>query len=318
LWTGSFFIKFVFKFIGMRKCFLLSLFLLWHHAADAQTQKKDSFFVVVKEDRFFVRHLVKKNETVMGVAVNYKVPAIVFSQNNEMALQETPKPGKPVLIPLGNYNFFKKEPANPEKARPLYYRVKQGDRLSDVSRYGSVNENLLRDWNRIDDDSKLQAVLMVGWVSYTPPGSQNETTMDMGEESSKPVGMLPTGGQPLQGAAGSTTDTAEAPSRLEQMYDYQTSNGTMVIDLAGTVVFYTAQTTVSSGMLYGFSNDVPKGKVVKITNTSNGKFAFVRILGPLPATKQYYNAKLGVDSRAKTELGIRDNKLWCAFSYGGG
>jgi len=293
----------------MRKSFLLILALVLHFIADAQ--KKDSLFVVVKDDRFFVRHLFKKEETVLSVAGKYKVPAIVLSQNNELALQETPKPGKPLYIPLGNYNFLKKETADPAKFRALYYRVQKTDRLSDIGRYATVSEDMLRDWNNITDESKLQPVVMVGWVAYNPDGAPEGIDVRSGESN------VTTAPHAMDVAGSQETDTAEQPSRLEQMYDYQTNNGEQVTTVAGTVVFYTAQTTVSSAMLYGFSNDIPKGKVVKITNTSNGKFAFVRILGPMPATKQYINAKIGVDSRAKAELGIRDNKLWCDLSYGG-
>lgn len=81
------------------------------------------------------------------------------------------------------------------------------------------------------------------------------------------------------------------------------------------VVFFKPQTTVNNKLLYAFSNDIGRGRVIKVVNPTNQKFVFAKIIGPLPATKQYINAKIGLDGRARAELETREVKLWCDFFF---
>jgi hypothetical protein len=292
--------------------FFLSAFLLHLLCFCAAAQsRKDSLFLTLKDGRAFVRHQVRKGETLFGLAQQYNVPAIVLAQNNDLSFHDVPVAGKPLLVPLGNYNFLQHDPPANSKTTPLYYRVQAGDDWAQLSAAMDVNEAFLR--SRNPGQIIPGKVLLSGWLQYEAPVS---TTMSADEvPSAAPVAVLAPGAV-VPSAATAKKDTARpAPSEHELMYNYQTNDGATLDSSEGMVVFFQAQTTVSQGQLYAFSNDVPKGKVVKILNPSNGKFAFARILGPIPGTKQYHNAKIGVDNRARKELGIRDTKLWCKLYY---
>jgi len=292
----------------MRTKFLLPavIILLFVQQQLAAQQRQDSLFLAVRDDRAFVQHKVRKNETLFSLAQQFNVPAIVLAQTNNVSFHETLVPGKMLYIPMGKYNLLKSAPAAGVHAAPLYYQVQHGEEWKSVIRSMDISEAALRQWN--PGGFNAGTTLQTGWLLYEAP-----TGTAVSEEEA------PASDKPLVLSLGTTRhqqDTvAVPPGEHEQMFNYQTTDGTDVDSLNGMVVFFKSQTSVSLGRLYAFSNDIPKGKVVKIVNPSNGKFAFARILGPMPGTKQYYNAKLGVDSRAKDELEIRDNKLWCRLFF---
>jgi hypothetical protein len=55
--------------------------------------------------------------------------------------------------------------------------------------------------------------------------------------------------------------------------------------------------------------------VIKVTNPGTGKSIFVKVLGPIPDTKQYAGSIIGIATAAKEALGVTDTKAWCELSY---
>lgn len=85
---------------------------------------------------------------------------------------------------------------------------------------------------------------------------------------------------------------------------------------SGTAVFFTSQDKPqSSKTVFAFHNTVPKGRVIKVYNPGTGKTAYVKVLGPIPETKQYHNAVIGIGSAAKQALGVVEDKAWCELKY---
>jgi LysM repeat protein len=300
----------------MRRYFLGALMLLFAFVTDAQN--KDSLFTTAKDERLFIKYPVRKGETVFSIAQCYSVPAVVLAQSNDMSFQDKIEPPTVLLIPLGNYNFIKSEPSVLSTARPLFYKVKPNDKLSELSQYSSLDEAELIVLNNIQQTNlPVGCILKMGWVQYQPDNtiglrkSVPETGTGSNRSSVVPATLSNTAAHP------EVKDTTKELSMLEQIFVYQTSNGQSLITQSGMVVFFKSQSKVSNQLLFSFSDDIPKGKVVKVSNPSNGKFVFVKVLGPMPKTKQYHNAKIGIDDRAERELGINDSKLWCDLVYGG-
>lgn len=295
----------------MKQFFLtVTLFSLFHSIVVAQP-KTDSLFLSVKDGRAYVPHEIRKGETLFGLAQQYNVPAVVLAQTNDLSFHETPVAGRILLVPLGKYNFLKNQPQALSKAVPLYYRVKPGESWDMLGAAMDVSVAILRSNN--PGELSAGSALLSGWLLYEPPVPVAAVSNTEKAVSSAPVVYTVPGGTAV---SPEKKDVPQTPrSEHELMYNYQTNDGTDMDSSSGMVVFFQAQTTVSEGRLYAFSNDLPKGRVVKILNPSNGKYAFARILGPIPGTKQYHNAKIGVDNRAKKELGIREDKLWCNLYY---
>jgi hypothetical protein len=273
--------------------------LIW-----AQNQHKDSLFALQKDKQLVLTHTVQKDESVYALAAYYSVPSVVLSQSNDLSFYDQLAPGRLLYIPLGNYNFT--QASAPKQWKALYYPLN-----SPQMSYAQLAEQLHM------DESVLQSLnqglaknpVLIGWVHIQAPEtvpaqlSMDKQLLSGTIQATKPVSVK------------KAKDTVQKvpPSDLELIYNYQTSDGKFVDSLEGTVVFFKPQTAVSSQLLFGFSNDLARGRVVKVVNPSNRQFVFVKIIANLPSTKQYLNAKLGIDGRAMSILGIRDTKLWCTM-----
>lgn len=285
--------------------FLLVMSILNGKQLSAQTGNNDSLFAILHNGRAMVVHTIRENENLYSIAQKYSVPALVLSQNNDVSFYEKLAAGRSLMIPLGNYNY---QQAGNQHARRIYFRLRKEDTYAGVADIFDIKEQSLRDWN---NNTGLQGrqTIAAGWIAYTDdaPKSKVVVTEERPVSSGNPA--IPA--KPIL-----PKDTVkEKPSDLELIYNYQTRDGTFMDSLSGMVVFFKPQTTVNNKLLYAFSNDIGRGRVIKVVNPSNQKFVFAKIIGPLPATKQYINAKIGLDGRARAELETREVKLWCNFFF---
>src|SRR5436305_759516 len=108
-------------------------------------QRKDSLFVVVKNDTWVIPHKVAKDETVFSIPKDYHVPPAKFADINSIDYQTQLKPGSTVYIPLGPYN----RSAISNAAKPFYYKVQSDDNLFRISNYAGVKQKMLQQWNNL-------------------------------------------------------------------------------------------------------------------------------------------------------------------------
>ena len=105
------------------------------------------------------------------------------------------------------------------------------------------------------------------------------------------------------------------PSETELAYMKQTHNESKITTEKGPAVFFDMAGGHGSNVFFGFHNSVPRGTIIKVFNPGTGKAIYVKILGPMPETKQYYNSIMGINSDAKEALGVRDTRMWCDLSF---
>ena len=279
----------------MLRKFAFCILLCMYCGPQLWAQQQDSLFAFTQNNRLVLQHTVQKDETLYTIAAYYSVPAVVLSQFNDISFYDPLAIGRVLNIPLGNYNYS--QVAVPQW-KAVYYHLhpQTSDAAAQIPIETTVLQSLNPKWP--------SSTVLLGWVHMQAPtvvqASATKNTMSVPAVLDKKVTVQ------------KAKDSVKKPlSTLELIYNYQTSDGKFVDSLEGTVVFFKPQSLVSSEMLFAFSNDLAKGRVVKVLNPSNRKYVFVKIIANLPSTKQYLNAKLGIDGRAMSILGIRDTKLWC-------
>jgi hypothetical protein len=94
----------------------------------------------------------------------------------------------------------------------------------------------------------------------------------------------------------------------------QTDNGNNTVHENGAAVFFPSK---SRRIFYAFSNKASRGALIKVINPANKRTVYVKVLGPLPATKQYANAVIGISASARSALGALENRVWCELVYAG-
>jgi LysM repeat protein len=308
-------------------------------ASAVQAQRNDSLFVQHQDHGWAIRHAVKAGETVFSLARKYHTPPAILADVNEINYQTALVLNQKVMVPLGAYNQLKAKPEGQEY-RPLYYRVKQDDDLHAIARASAVSMRTVQQWNGMMDNELMPGkVLTVGWVLYDNTALPTAGTKTEGIPVRQPMTVAPA--QPVNtGVAKQPIAALSRPkgrdtviiikkpkpeavpvvdsteSEEERQYLVQTSNEERVETEKGPVSFYgSAKGGGSNGTFYAFHNTVAKGTIIKVHNPGSDKTIYVKVLGPMPATRLYHNSVLGISSKAREALGAATEKAWCELSY---
>lgn len=103
-------------------------------------------------------------------------------------------------------------------------------------------------------------------------------------------------------------------SPFETLYLEQTNNEVNAATEKGTVAFFNSGNKENT-VYYAFHSDLQRGVIIKVHNPGTDRTIYAKVIGALPATKQYYNCVMALSGNAKEELGVHENKAWCEISH---
>ena len=298
------------------KRFLLSFFLLLS-AVSTYAVNRDSLIIRARADGWYLMHYIMPGETIAALSHRYNVSPSILAGANRLKETDDISRIDTLTIPLASYNILTQAPQSRDTARPLYYRVEVGDNIDHISRMTGVFPEMLRAWNNYGPGEPLAGkVLLVGWLHYDPTSIQ-----------SGPASVVRSGAQvtyedsteyvPLPVDATAKPPKYAKPSTLQELWNEQTVEGLNVVIEKGTAGFFNINGNTAGAGVYAFHNSAARGTVIMVRNLNNGRIIYVKVLGPLPETKQYAGCVLGLSNGAKAALGVRETKAFCEMTYAG-
>jgi LysM repeat protein len=271
---------------------ILTAALLFFTATVASAQTKDSLFVTLREGDWLVPHKVLPGENVVSIAHNFHVPASTLADANAIPATATTLSKSIINIPIGEYNLLKSHPAKTVSARMLFYSCKKGDNIFRISVRSGISQDALTQMNNLQNNNFYERqVLLMGWVLYDANALGTDASINNGH-----------------------TPGPDTLSVDQHAYLSQTGNESNLTEEKGSAVFY-GGVGRPNGPYYAFHNGTSRGTIIKVFNPGNGKTIYVKVMGPLPNTKQYYNATIGISGTAKDALGVTDSKAWCELKF---
>lgn len=278
----------------------------------------DTLRVVFHKDKWGIEHRVKQGETLFMLSQMYHVPPAQLADMNGLDFQAVLQGGMMMYIPYGPYNQTKTEPAGRLEAKPLYYIVRKYDNLYRLAHLAGVQQKTLQEWNGMPDNYIEEGKrLFVGWVLHTSSVPAANTPQLYHTDR---TGRLQSKYEDKQNPNESIVIIKKAKSAdtipaIERKYLEQTKNGQVVTEEKGSAVFYDDKGKVASKLYYAFHNSAIPGTIIKVHNPGTGKTVYVKVLGPIPNTKMYYNSIIGISEAAKDDLMVTEDKAWCELSY---
>jgi LysM repeat protein len=284
----------------LRLLYVLLVFIGF--TASAQ-EEADSLFVVKRNNKWSVRYLVKPGESMRMLAKRFYISESVLEYANQYEDLKKLPAGTVLYVPVTTENFaLSRSALHAADYQTLHYRAHERDDISLISSYSSVTKDQIRSWNNLKGNTlPVDKPILVGWLKVMSLDSLNPMTFSAYPMPKKKVEDIDTVKVPV-------------PGGLDTVYDRQTSNGLNVLTEKGTAVFFESPTK-SSSVYLAFHNGTPRGTIIKIFNPGSGKTTYARVLGPLPATKLYSGAIIGISESAKEALGVVDSKAWCELTY---
>lgn len=244
---------------------------------------------------------------------------------------------------------------NDEVLIPVYHIVEAKEGLYRVStKYNKVSPDLLKKWNNLSSDAVSNGTkLIVGYLKVQKDQSslaknainpsaddvaktKEEEKITAKSQPDAPKEILPVVKNPDQAKA--SDKETKSPSVVQDqsgeiknnsakrtsinfnggsfrnLYEEQLSRKTPVTENGLSGVFKSTSGW-QDGKYYCFHNAAQPGTIVKITNNSNGKSIYAKVLDLIPDIKQNAGLILHVSNSGAEELGVTENQFNCTINY---
>lgn len=296
---------------------------------DDNIPEKSQLKAVFHKGDWAIEYEVEQESTLFALAKRFHVPPAKLADINNVGYQKKLERGTIVYIPLGAYNQVTEDPKDDFNHKALFYDVKSGDNLFRIAHMAGVRQKEMQEWNGLNDnDISGKQRLFVGWVLFDAPAFSENTN---GDDISEVVDKIPVNKKDffnsdeyervVQEKDGETIivlrrKPKDTLSEIAKIYMDQTGNEEVINDEKGTGVFFDMKGKVQGvDVYYAFHNTARRGTIIKIHNPGTGKTVYAKVLGPLPNTKQYHGAIIGISSGAKDELLVPEDRTWCEVKY---
>ena len=328
----------------MLRVFLLVLFVSISALTKAQIivqtegavpKGPDTLHVVFHDDKWVIAHTIKWGETLFKLSKRYHVPPALLADMNKLSYQTGLVPDSTLYIPLGAYNQVKRNATERTDVRPLYYIVRKYDNLFRIAHLSGVQQKQMQKWNKMPDNYIEEGRrLFVGWVLYDMTAEEagveevNKKKKKKEKEENVDTAVVKkkqrkVGYDTIKKVVDGKTvivlrkNWRDTLPKIERLYMSQTSDEKLLVEEKGAAAFFEMKNKPSSGAkkFYAFHNTAKVGTIIKVRNPGTDKTVFVKVLGPVPDTKQYHNCIIGISSGAKEKLLAEEDKLWCELKF---
>ncbi|HUS00592.1 MAG TPA: hypothetical protein VMY77_02635, partial [Chitinophagaceae bacterium] len=102
--------------------------------------------------------------------------------------------------------------------------------------------------------------------------------------------------------------------KFKSLYSEQIKNRSLENEFGVAAIFKTTSGW-QDGKYYCFHNTAEPGTIIKVTNNTNGRSVYAKVLDAIPDIKQNSGLLLRISNSAADELGVFDIKFDCSVSY---
>lgn len=287
----------------------------------------------------YIVHTVAPKENYYSVGRMYNVSPRDLAPYNELVFEKGFSLGQVIKIPLGINNFSQGDAPNENEVLvPVYHITKPKEGLYRVSvTYNKVPLDALKKWNNLSSDAVGAGTkLIIGFLKVlkdqSPLASQamrvptdfvvkkpdeKKQVVKIEEEKVKqpePKVQKPATTDPLDRNTSRVSGTINFNGgKFKSIYSDQIKNRTLENEFGVAAIFKTTSGW-QDGKYYCFHNTAEPGTIVKVTNNTNGKVVYAKVLDAIPDIKQNTGLLLRISNSAADELGVTD-KFDCSVSY---
>ena len=249
---------------------------------------KDTVFIGYNEGKYYLSHLINKEDDLSSVASYYGTTLAAIREINGMTASQM-KEKKIIKIPL-SYNSVKSpvQLTSSEKYNyiPLFYKVKKGDTVYRLFRiYFPRDSNEIKKINLIKNNIiKTDSKLLIGYF-------------------------------PVQPIIKSSTDNALQLNRNKDTLSLTSDKSKVVlVSVSGAAKTFDSPFEKTE-YPYVLSNKIPEHSVVEITNPMSNKKITGKVIGKIPPGKYPLDILLLLSKNDASDLGFLDLKFFVSVKY---
>ena len=328
----------------MKKFFLILLFLPFFVKA-----QQNSIMIGGAGSNIYVNHSAAAKENFYSIGRLYNISPKDIAPFNKLSLKNGLSIGQTIKVPLKAVNFTQtNNVAVDEIAVPVYHKVEGNETLFQVSnKYNKVSAVSLKKWNNLNSDDINQGQnLIVGYLkvkkdlsAFAQQGTKisKEDVAQIGikekvvakqkeivgvEENRKPEvkqeivlaqKVEPIVEKPL---IKNVATEKLAVSRNDKEGFFKSGFNNTGKGETGMAGIFKSTSGWEDGKYYCLHNTAEQNSIVKITNPTNGKFVYAKVLDVMPDLKQNNELSVRISSAAVEALGADSNSNFsCKINY---
>lgn len=296
--------------------------------------QKGDLLVKSSDKGLYLEHKVMAKETYYSVGRLYNLHPKAIASFNGLDMNKGLNIDQKIRIPLLDSNFTQKG----NSGTPVYYKVGDNEGLLTVSKKNNnVSLASLRQWNNLADDRiKKEAKLIIGFLQSR---EMKAVTITPTVETEKVVANKDDKPAPVQTEITDLTKkeekkVAEAEEKAEKKEEKKNAPPVVVTEIRKPVVEgqgyfkphfeqqvkvspLSKDETVTAGIFkttsgwddakyYLLIDDIQPGTIIKITNPSNNKAVFAKVLGEMAGIRQNSGYQVRISNAAAAALGITE------------
>ena len=311
----------------MKKSYLPALLFLL--SVQVVTAQKNDLLLKNSDKGLYLDHKVAAKENFFALGRIFNIHPRSIANYNKLDYNKGLVIGQLLRIPLSDTNF--RQTGN--SGTPVYYKVGDKENLTKVSAAsGNVSLENIRNWNDISNDNiKAGSKLIVGFlltkelpsITITPKKQKPEVASNLEE---KPVETIPTQTEPVKPPVVEETKVIkEEPKKTEAVFakqdekitpsgdgyfkyhfEQQVKKNPVTKDMTTAAGIFKTTSGWLDAKYYLLMDGVQPGTIIKITNPTNTKSIYAKVLGEMAGIRQNEGYDIRISSAAASALQITE------------
>jgi|KBSMisStaDraftv2_1062788.scaffolds.fasta_scaffold00538_6 LysM repeat protein len=298
--------------------------------------------------KLFLTHSVVAKENWYSIGRMYNVSPKELSTYNGMSLDKGLSIGQNLKIPLTTNFAQRGSTGGDEVFIPLYHTVKEKEGLYRISQqYDKVAVEDLRNWNNLKaNDIPKGMNMIVGYLrvkkDQSPlasagvpriggpvdtkaeaPATQTAKTTTPAKDPSGTAAktVAASNNLPKENPTSTTTDPVKTQTALhtdtmtidgggyfKELYSKQVTGNSKMKSENGQAAVFKSTSGWNDGKYYALMTNITPGTIVKVTNTTNNRSIYAKVLGEIPTGRESEGLIIRVSNAAAAELKVNEKE----------
>jgi len=311
---------------------LLILFLLFCTPVLAQ---KPDLYARSGDKGLYLEHKVVRSESFFSIGRKYNINPRAIADFNKLDINKGLNIDQKIKIPLTDTNFSQQV----NGLIPVYYKAGDKDDLDKISKsFKDVSKEKLKEWNKLSDEEiKKDQKIVIGYmVTAEAPSTVIVKPTDEIKNEKQPEKDIINTVVKDTGAAIKPEEKKEeefkktetivsktevkAPTPGEGFFKKYFEQQIKKFPVSKTATVTAGIFKTASGWqdekFYLLIDGVPPGSIIKISNPSNNKIIYAKVLGIMSGIRQNEGLNIRISNAGATALGVEEqDKFIVQLSY---
>ncbi len=265
----------------------------------------------------YTLHQMKAGESLYGIAKAYEVDLTALMEVNRITESDALSVNTLLIIPMDVEEKLEEEtvlvettPAPMVNGTPKKtHVVDQGETFFSIARKYGIAPKELQTANSLENfDLKIGQELVIPTSTETPvkvvSGVITPPTPAVKDTTATLVSII----EPVDTSVAVVKINKAKLASEKLKSSLASDNVTTKTSLRG-IATWAQDGRADDGQMFALYSDAPAGSVLQIKHLLNGKVAYVKVLGPLPANDKRNNSILKLSSAAARYLGVLDDRF---------